>query len=280
MKKAPIHSRRMRVILLLCAFLGSPAVRAAQLKQATEEAFERYVRVSEAGGDIALNPGTPFLWVDRQDESGRSAMLARLRAGEIVMEKVETLDGGKRIGIPGGMVHHWIGTVFIPGATLDETLAFEEDYNNNEKEFQPEVVRSKILEHKGADFLVLLRFRKHKIVTVVLDTEHKVHYDRLDPARARSFSFTTRIQQVKNPGAPGEYLLPAGDDEGFLWRMNTYWRFEEKDGGVYVECQTISLTRNIPAGLGWLIGPFVTSVPRESIDFSLSTTRRLLLRKA
>src|SRR5271163_3848194 len=92
-----------------------------------------------------------------------------------------------------------------------------------------------------------------------------------------SRSHTTRIQEVENAGKSDERLDPEGHDRGFLWKMNTYWRFEEKDGGTYVECRSISLTRDIPAGLGWLIGPYVTSVPRESLTFTLATTRSAVL---
>ena len=102
----------------------------------------------------------------------------------------------------------------------------------------------------------------------------------MDSTHAWSRSRTTRIQEVDNAGERDEHLEPAGRDRGFLWRMNTYWRFEEKDGGTYVECQSISLTRDIPPGLGWLIGPYVTSVPRESLTFTLATTRSEVLQHA
>jgi hypothetical protein len=61
--------------------------------------------------------------------------------------------------------------------------------------------------------------------------------------------------------------------------MNTYWRFEEKDGGTYVESESISLTRDIPTGLGLLVGPFVNSIPRESLTFTLATTRSAVLER-
>ena len=102
---------------------------------------------------------------------------------------------------------------------------------------------------------------KKKVITTVLDTEHEVHYQMMDATHAWSRSHTTRIQEVDNPGKPNEHLEPEGHGNGFLWRMNTYWRFEEKDGGVYVESESISLTRDIPEGLGWMIGPFVSSIP-------------------
>ena len=139
------------------------------------------------------------------------------------------------------------------------------------------MVRSKILRHSGPDFTIALRFQKKKTITVVLDTEHNVHYGRIDATRAWSLSQSTRIQEVDDPGKAAERLEPEGRDDGFLWRMNTYWRFEEKDGGTYVESQSISLTRDIPVGLGWMIAPYVNSVPRESLLFTLAKTRAGIL---
>jgi hypothetical protein len=141
------------------------------------------------------------------------------------------------------------------------------------------VMRSKILRHNGDDFTIAMRLYKKKVITTVLDTEHEVHYRFVDSTHAWSRSRTTRIQEVDDAGEKDERREPAGHDRGFLWRMNTYWRFEEKDGGTYVECQSISLTRDIPTGFGWLIGPYVSSVPRESLTFTLATTRSAVLKR-
>jgi hypothetical protein len=145
--------------------------------------------------------------------------------------------------------------------------------------FKPDIVRSKILRQNGDDYFVLLRFYKKEIITTVIDTDQEVHYHVVDSTHAYSRSRTTRVQEVQNAGQSDEKLYPEGHDRGFMWRMNTYWRFEEKDGGTYVECQAISLTRGIPTGLGWMVGSFVTSVPKESLTFTLTTARTALMRK-
>jgi hypothetical protein len=111
---------------------------------------------------------------------------------------------------------------------------------------------------------------------VVLDTEYDVHYVHLNATRAYSRSYSTRVSEVESAEQPGEHHKPAGNDSGFLWRLNSYWRFQEQDGGVYVQLEAISLTRDIPDGLGWLIRPFVTSIPRESLVFTLVRTRKAL----
>jgi hypothetical protein len=271
--------RRAAFILSLGAL--PTAVSAANLKPQTIAAFNRYVAVSEAEINSSLaslhGDPPPFLWVDRLPAAQRSADLAQLRAGQIVVARLATLDDGRSIPVPGGMIHHWIGTIFIPGATLAQTLALVEDYNRHYEYYHPQVLASKILSRNGNDFRIYLRLYERKILTCVLDTRHEVHYEILGATRAWSRSRSTEIQQVADWRGRKEHDLPAGQDEGFLWRMNTYWRFEQRDGGTYVECQSISLTREIPTGLGWLVGPFVESIPRKSLAFTLGATRQALL---
>jgi hypothetical protein len=291
--KADKAARQFIAVVLagLCG-LAIPA-NASDLEPKTAEAFDRYVHLTEAHIDSELARREPYLWAEGLRDDRRAAAEARLRRGEVVIERLETPnpgtgnlsnqghdgDPGKPILVPGGMIHHWIGTVFIPGATLAQTLALEEDYDRHQDYFRPDVMRSKILRHEGNDYVIDLRLYKKKVITTVLDTEHQVHYAPVDATHAWSRSRTTRIQEVDNADEPGERLEPEGHDRGLLWRMNTYWRFEEKDGGTYVECQSISLTREIPTGLGWLIGPYVNSVPRESLTFTLATTRAAVLER-
>jgi hypothetical protein len=282
LKPAPQRVCRRALAAILSVALAlflpfAPPASAADLKQSTIDAFNRYAQLTEAqiDGDLAHRP--PFLWIESLPDTRREAAYAQLRDGQVVIERLETLDAGRHIEVPGGMIHHWIGTIFIPGATLAQTLALEQDYDHQQQYFRPDVLRSKIERRDGNDFVIELRFYKKKVITTVIDTTHEVHYQPMDSSHEWSRSRTTRIQEVDDAGKPGEKLEPEGHDRGFLWRMNTYWRFEEKDGGTYVECQSISLTRDIPAMLAWIIGSYVESVPRESLTFTLATTRRAVL---
>jgi hypothetical protein len=135
---------------------------------------------------------------------------------------------------------------------------------------------SHIIWHKGNDYLVYMRLIKHKVITVVLDTEHEIHYFPIDSTHCRSQSRTIKIAEVENPGKPSEREMPPGTGHGFLWRLNTYWRFQQRDGGTWIECQAISLTRAIPTGLGWLIEPIIRSLPRESLENTLRETAAAL----
>jgi len=277
MVKAGRHLQRTLAFIFAAGLAFPAAVNAADLQPQTAQAYDRYIGLTTAQVDSELAQSGPYLWVERLPAARRAADEQQLRNGELVVERLETLDSGKPIATPGGIVHHWIGTVFVPGATLAQTLSFMQDYDHKVDYFKPDIVRSKILRHDGDDYFVLLRFYKKKIITTVIDTDQEVHYHLVDGTHAYSRSRTTRVQEVENAGKSGETLEAEGHDRGFLWRMNTYWRFEEKDGGTYVECQAISLTRDIPTGLGWMVGSFVSSVPRETLTFTLTTARAALL---
>ena len=132
----------------------------------------------------------------------------------------------------------------------------------------------------GAAASTFLRFYFKKVISVTVNTESAAEFTRYAPDRVSSAIRSTRIAEVESPDMPGERERPVGHDGGFLWRLNTYWRFLEQDGGAYIECESLTLTRGIPTGLGWLIGPFVTSIPRETVALTLTATRRTLLAAA
>ena len=270
--------------LLLAVFLAASVASAqstsaanpapARLRSETISAFDRYVRVTEERNDMELKRGSSLLWIDALPETQRAETYAALKRGEVQIHQLTTLDAGKAIVCPGGMVHHWVGAAFIPNAKLDDVLGVLQDYDHQSEFYAPDVERSRIESHEGDRFRVFLRFRRHKVITVVLDTEHEVRYFHDAPGRAHSRSSAVRIAEVQNPGKSDEREKPPGDDGGFLWRMETWWRMEERDGGVYVQSEVASLTRDIPTGLGWLIGPFVTSIPKETLAFTLDATRK------
>jgi hypothetical protein len=245
---------------------------AEQLKPETVSAFNHYVELSEQ-----QMSSTPFLHVDGLPAMERDAEFWRLKAGEVITDRLQTRDHGQPVAVPGGLIHHWMGTIFIPGVTLAQTLAFLEDYDGQYKFYTPDVQRSKLLARQGDRFKVFLRLRKTEVVTVILNTEYDVKYTQLDADRASSDSRGTRIAEVENAGRANESEKPVGSDSGFLWRLNSYWRFQQRDGGVYVQLEAISLTRDIPAGLGWLISPFISSIPKESLEFTLTRTREALV---
>lgn len=273
---APLLSRSLPVVLCLLAAQGL-SVTGAELKADTLEGFRHYVRATEARIDRQVEHPAGFLYVDGLAPERRSEVNDKLRRGEIFLERLVTRDtAGRQIEIPDGQVHHWIGDVFIPGVALTRVLEFTQDYDHHQ-DYYSEIVRSRLLARDGQAFKIFYRLRKQKVITVTLDTEHDVRYVRLDAARWLSRSISTRIAEVVDAGGRDEHEKPVGRDRGFLWRANSYWRFAGRDGGVYIEYEAVSLTRDFPTGLGWLIGPFLRSVPMESIEKTLSATRSAVL---
>lgn len=253
------------VLLLFCL---PTKLSGAELKPKTVRAFNRYVQKAELRMKEELKPGGPFLWIDSLPSTDRAAAYARLRNGEIL---VHPLAAG--LDIPEGMIHDWVGVVFIPNATLEETLARIQNYNAYARIYSPEVARSKTLERDGSDFKVSLWLQNKSIVTVVLVVEEKVQYFRLDSSHEFSCAHSTRI--VENPASlSGQNHSTA--ERGYIWRLDGYGWFLQNPAGVYLQFEAIALTRNIPWGLGWLIKPFVTKIPRNSLTFTLVRARASL----
>lgn len=269
---------------LLCLVAGGPAARgpaatvAGDLQPHTLAAFKRYAAATESRALRQAQESGPFLYIDHLPAAQRNAILAQLRGGEMHMDPVETLDAsGEEIEVKDGLIHHWIGAVFIPGVGVDEVLTLVQDYDRHAEIYSPEVAAAHVIERDGDEFEVFMRFRKEKVITVVMDTVHEVEYVSLAPDRTYTVSRTSSVREVQDAGEDGEHALPDGEGNGFLWRLNSYWRFLERDGGTYVECESITLTRTIPFMLRWLIGPFVNDMPREELADLLQTTRQVLL---
>lgn len=268
-------ARRARALAILVTILGGCAARAqsAELKPETVAAFDNYVYAREAAMARELRDGSGFLWVDHLPEPRRQAVYTQLRRHEVVIEPINVAEEGKPIKVSGGLIHDWVGVIFIPGATLAQVLAVVRDYDNHAKIYQPQVQRSKVLRREGNDFRIYLRLYRKTIVTVVFNTEYVVHHFQDDATRAHSHSYSTRIAELKNPGEAAEQEFPVGRDHGYLWRLYSYWRFEERDGGVYVQLESLALSRGVPSIFLWLVGPLLKKIPRETISLLLNATR-------
>ena len=260
-----------RAVLVVIILPGSIArLAAAELKKETIDDFNRYVAAAEERVN-QRHDVEHFLWSDELPQPQRESLLY----GEIVMEGAHH---NGTIEIKNGLIHDWWGAVFIPGTTLDKTINVAQDYPRHNIIYRPEIAAARILSRQGDDFKVYMRIVKSKLfLTAVLNSEHEIHFVQLDPTRIYTRAYSTRISEVTDPGKPTEHELPVGKDRGLLWRMNGYWFFEERDGGVYVESEAVSLSRDIPFGMGNVLGPILHSVPAESLRNSLEKTRRAVL---
>ncbi len=259
----------------LSFILAAPAA-AAELQSETVEAFNRYVQLTEARMARELDAARGFLWLDHQPDERRPLIWAQLREGQVVVSPLETSERAKPISIPGGLVHHWVALIFVPGVTLPQTLAEQQDYDHYQDIYRPDFQRSRLLIANGENFGVALRLYRKILVTAAFDSEFDIRYFPIDAKREYSVCHSTRIAQVSDAGAPDEHDEPVDKGRGLLWRLNTYSRYEEKDGGVYIQVEFIALTRAIPAVFAWLVDPYLGTIPREYLTRMLEATRTAL----
>lgn len=271
----------MRLFLIFALLLLVAPAHAAKYTPATKAAFEKYVAAAEACMLKEYAEGHLFRGVDERAGKPAYKLFDALRkSNEVQMEAVRaTADCGGTPKLPDAMLHHWVGSIFIPKTRLARVLELLQDYNNHKNIYRPEVVASRLLRREGDTFYAFLRLYKKKVIGVTLDTDHKAQYVTLSPTKAYSHSRTTKVQQVEDAGERSEKKQSAGDDNGFLWALNSYWRLQEQDGGVYIQCEAISISRDIPTGLGWMIKPFVTEVPKESLLSTLNSTKAALAKR-
>lgn len=233
----------------------------------TEERIEAELAASEAGeGGAAL----------AEDEL--RACDAALEAGQVCIRKRATLtEEGKPVAVPGGLIHHWSGTILVPGVDVERVLDFVKDYDRSHEYFE-DVEQSRLLHRDGDVYDIFLRLRRQKVMTVHYNTEHRVRYRRHGPGEASSRSVATRIREIEHPGRDNESEKGPGSDRGFLWALNSYWRFQEVSGGTLVHCESVSLSRPVPQAARWLVKRFLDSVPRESLESTLGPIRAELAR--
>jgi hypothetical protein len=251
-----------RCVLLLCLCLASLVAHAA-LAPETMAAYQKYIAMIQPRLHAQNNSQGGFLWID--SDVGRRQSV---RNGKIATEKITSLE------VPGGMIQHWIGGEFLPGVTLAQVEQADQDYAAYAKVYAPDISRPKVLAHNGDNFVVSYRITKTKVLTAVMDTVHAIQYEPLAPGRLAMESRSESVRQVDDAGKPSEQVLAEGEGDGFLWAMNSYWRMEERDGGVYVECEAITLSRGVPLGLGALVNPMLQSFAEESLKKTLEAKRQ------
>jgi hypothetical protein len=262
---------------ILAALVGTVAITrpaALELKPTARAAFDRYVQLTETRMAAEIDGRAPFLWLDREPPTKRTDLLRRLANGEIISARLETRDAGREIDPGRALIHHWVGTVLMPGARLEAVATFVRDYERYPHVFPPLIRRARVLSANGDHYDVAMRTAMTKVITVVIDADYRIEYRALAPTKLYTRNVATNIHEVSDAGTASETRTPAERTGGFLWRLNTYCSFEERPEGTYEQCESISLTRDVPFGLGWIVKPFVTSIPRETLEFTLERVRQ------
>lgn len=259
--------------LVLAVAATASASEDTKLQPHTLRSFSKYVAAVEARRARELTDAQPFLQFERYPAGEQARIMAMMRRGEVHVERAEPArEGDDEITIEDGSINHWRGTAFIPDVTLDHVLKVLQE-PQTDKHKQEDVISSRVISRDGNTQKVFLRLKRTKFVTVVYDTEYDVEYQRLAPDRALSNSISTRIVEIEHAGTPRERALPEGHDSGFMWRLNSYWRYKQLPGGVLVEVESLTLSRDLPPIIGALIRPIVNSTARESMTRTLASVR-------
>jgi len=262
-RTVPLISGLLFIVFVIAA---APPCAGAEPSPAAVSAFNSYIAAVESHLDRQHRSQATFLASGTADPQRD----ARLRRGELLVEQLTPSNGAD---LPGAMLHHWRGTAFAPGATAADFERLMRDFSAYPQHFAPQVLQARILSNQQPDILeASMRVRQRHVITVVMDTTYDIAFARLDAQHGYSVSRSTRISEIGSPGTPSEHALTSSEEHGFLWRQNTYWTYEERDGGLYMQVESVSLTRSIPTGLGWAVRPFVESVPRDSLEFTLRST--------
>jgi putative flippase GtrA len=262
------------VLAIATNALAGTEPESVELRAPTLQAWSAYERQVDARLKAATAEGAPFFALDAFGIKGwREAAMS----GRISMHHLERPQpGGGTQDVPDGKIHHWAGAVFVPGLSVPAVLQHLAQQAGRESEYYDDVIASRLLARDGDTHRVFLKLRRTKVVTVTYNTEHTVDVRRLGASRAAARSVSTRIAELADAGTAGEREKPAGDDQGFLWRLNAYWRYEAVPGGVLIECESISLSRDVPALLKWFIGGMVEGVARDSLERTLASLKRAL----
>jgi len=247
-----------RSMVAVAVLLAASQSQGAELKRETLDAWSQYLAAANAS--MVERAKGHFLWADESADR-----LNRVRAGEVIVAPL----GHTPQAVPSGLIHHWIGAAFIPGARLDDVIAVIRNYNRYTEFYKPSVIDARTLSQKAAeDRFSVVVVDKAMFMRRALDSEYESRFVEVDGHKSYNIAETTRVQEVSDDGR-----IPDGEGSGYIWRLSTISRFEERDGGVYIETEAMALSRPIPMALHWVVDPIVKRVSRASLSTSIEQTR-------
>jgi hypothetical protein len=256
--------KRFGILFLILGLFAFDGRATAEASPAAVSAFNDYVRPVESRLAKQHQSREGFFSPPLTPQTEQ-----RLRQGELIIEPITPLTGSP---LPGALLHDWRGTAFAAGATAADFERLMRDIPAYPQHFSPQVLQAKLISQHGDHLQASMRIRQKHVLTVVMDTTYDITFGRLDAQHGYSISRSTRISEIASPGSPDEHVLSPQEEHGFLWRLNSYWTYEERDGGLYLQIESVSLTRSVPTGLNWIIQPFIEKIPRESLEFTLRST--------
>ena len=137
----------IRAALAILFLLLAPAVsNATELMQETLTAWAAYMRGANLHLEERLNKNSPFLWIDEAPDRSRRVR----QVGFLISLMGET---NPEI-VPNGLIHHWIGAMFVAKATIGDGLSVARDYDRYKEFYGPTVINSKLIARNGANYTV------------------------------------------------------------------------------------------------------------------------------
>jgi hypothetical protein len=246
------------------ALLAIVPLSAAELKRETLDAWDQYLDAANARMEQRAK-GT-FLWAAESPDR-----LRQVHAGEVI---VTPMTGHGSKSVPAGLIHHWIGAAFISGARVDDVVTLIRSYDRYTEFYKPSVIGAKTLSRQpDSDRFNVIVLDKAMFMKRALDSEYQSRFAQVDDRKWYSVAQTTRVQELDGIAQGSPRRIPEGEGSGYIWRLCTISRYEERDGGVYIETEAIALSRPIPATLHFLVEPIVRRVSRSSLTTSLEQTR-------
>ena len=267
-----------RALLAWSCSLFPALVLANEPKPETLAAFNLYRAATESRMDTDRLAGH-FLYFERYPDPQRSTIDAELRRGDFYFEQLHTLAGGQRIPVPGGLIHHWIGIAFVPGATLAQTKSVLEDYDRHKIIYAPDVRQSRLVSQEGDRRDVFLQFYSKTIVATVFNVNFDSLTSSYSPAQTQVRGCSSRVAEVDDFGKPSEHELKPAEAHGYLWELCTWWHIEEKSGGTYIQVEAVELSRTVPFVFAWIVDPIIRNVPKTFLSHLLTATRNAVMEK-
>lgn len=272
----PFHASfggpKLGIPLLLAAALFSVEVHAASLKAETVAAWDDYVQSVTASLQGRVRPGGSFLWTAENPDR-----VAEVRKGEIIVAPAPARNPLK---VPGGLIHHWVAAAFIPNVKLNDVLDVTRDYDRYQEFYQPSVIASKAITRGDTDDYFSMRLmNKALFLKTMLDADYQSTNVRLDDRRFYSLSRSTRVQEIEDYNQPAEHRFPEGEGSGYIWKLFNVVRMEERSDGVYLEMETLALSRDIPVALRFAVDPIVRRVSHNSMVTSIKQTEAAICMK-
>jgi hypothetical protein len=268
---------RLRAVALglipLIVLLFPARVYPASLDPGTLNAWEEYIHSASLRTEQRQSSGKAFLWMDEAPDR-----VARVRAGEIIVSPNGD-QNPKRVR--SGLIHDWVGAVFIPRVTIRDVLAVLSDYPRYKDFYKPTVIDSKAIStSETKDRFSIRLVNKSYFLKSVLDTDYESSHVRIDDQHGYSIVRTTRVQEIEEYGEPAERVLREGEGRGVIWRLFGIVRYVEREGGVYLELEVIGLSRDIPASLQWMLNPIIRRVSEGSLSTMLRQTESVVRSRA